>query len=156
MAALCLVLSLPVFSPGTVQARLPAADLEEVGITLPVDARIPLQTVWKDEEGVEVELAQAFGGRPALLLFADYNCRTLCGPIATFTVDALASSGLTGQEYRLVMLGIDPRDGPPEALKMKQERVRDQTVASAATLLSADQATIARVAAAVGYRRARV
>jgi protein SCO1/2 len=86
------------------------------------------------------------------LLFSDYNCRTLCGPIVTSAVDALTHSGLTDQDYRLVMLGIDPRDGPDEAFTMKRERIIDQTVAAAATLLSADQATIGSVADAVGYR----
>jgi protein SCO1 len=150
LVALTFGLSLPVFSCATVQARLAVTDLNEVGITLPPDARIPLQAIWKDEHGVEVQLGQVLAGRPALLLFADYTCRTLCGPIVTFAVDALANSGLT--DYRLIVLGIDPRDGPDAALTMKRERVVNQTVASAATLLSADQATIGRVADAIGYR----
>jgi protein SCO1 len=152
VVALTFGVGLALFSCSTVQARLAVADLDEVSMSLPLDARIPLQTIWKNEEGVEVQLAQALAGRPALLLFADYNCRTLCGPILTFAVDALASSGLTGRDYRLIVLGIDPRDGPNEASTMKLERIVDQTVASAATLLSADQATIGRVADALGYR----
>jgi protein SCO1/2 len=152
LLALTLGLSLSAFSCAGLQARLVVADLDDVGINLPPNARIPLQSTWKNEEGVEVQLAQALAGRPALLVFADYTCRTLCGPIVTFAVDALGNSGLTDRDYRLVMLGIDPRDGATEASTMKRERIVDQTVASAAALLSADQATIGHVADAVGYR----
>jgi protein SCO1/2 len=151
LLALALV-GLPIFCCTPVQAGIAVTDLLEVGIKLPPNARIPLQTIWKDEYGVGSQLGQALAGRPALLVFADYNCRTLCGPVVTFVVDALANSGLTDRDYRLVMLGIDPRDGPNEASTMKRERIVDQTVASAATLLTADQATIGRVADAVGYR----
>jgi protein SCO1/2 len=98
------------------------ADLDEVRIDLPPNPRIPLQTTWKNEEGVEVQLAQALAGRPALLVFADYTCRTLCGPIVTFAGDALANSGLTEGDCRLVMLGIDPRNGPTEASTMRRRR----------------------------------
>jgi protein SCO1 len=144
--------SVPVFWCAPVQAGIAATELADVRIKLPTNAQIPLQTLWKNEEGIEVHLAQALAGRPTLLVFADYNCRTLCGPIVTFVADALAKSGLTDRDYRLVVLGIDPRDGPNEASTMKRERIVDRTVASAATLLSSDQATIERVADAVGYR----
>ncbi len=49
---------------------------------------------------------------PAVVIFADYTCRTLCGPILEFTAAGLGKTGLQpGIDYRLVVIGLDPRDG---------------------------------------------
>ena len=45
-------------------------------------------------------------------VFADYTCRTLCGPIVEFAAAGLAKTGLRpGVDYRLLVIGLDPRDG---------------------------------------------
>src|SRR5689334_16132911 len=68
------------------------SDLQEVGVALPPGARAPMETHWKDESGKSISLAQAMAGRPAVLIFSDYTCTTLCGPILSFVEDALAQS----------------------------------------------------------------
>jgi protein SCO1/2 len=93
-------------------------------------------------------------GRPTLLVFADYTCNTLCSPILTRIGEAMAQSGLPPRGYRLVVLGLDPKDGPRAAARMKQERIADPAVAASAVLLSGDEATVRRAADAVGYRYA--
>ncbi len=49
----------------------------------------------------------------AVLVFADYTCRTLCGPILAFAAGALENTGLTpGRDYHLIVVGIDPKRRP--------------------------------------------
>ena len=111
-----------------------------------------MQSQWKDEHGTMVSLGRTMAGRPAVLIFVDDTCSTLCGPLLNFAVDALGQSGLAPRDYRLLVLGIDPKDGPLEASAMKREQVRDVSVASATNMLTAGRDTINEVSGALGYR----
>jgi protein SCO1/2 len=133
---------------------LVSSDLQKVDVAPVPGSRVPLNTQWKDESGASVTLGDALRRRPALLLFADYTCTTLCGPTLTFVGDALAKSGLNPNEYRLVVLGLDPKDGPQQAAAMKRERISTDAVATAAIFLAGDEATVHEAADSVGYRYA--
>jgi protein SCO1/2 len=131
---------------------LRSSDLQAVEVLPPPGAQTPMEGRWRDEMGAIVTIKQVMAGLPTLLIFADFTCTTLCGPILTFVADALAQSGLPSSGYRLVVLGIDPKDGPREAAALKRDRIADGEVAAAATLLTSDQATIQQTAESVGYR----
>jgi protein SCO1 len=73
-------------------------------------------------------------GRPTILIFADYTCATLCGPILSFVENALATSQLASHDYRPVVLGIDPKDGPREAAAMRRERISGNSTAGRGTI----------------------
>jgi protein SCO1/2 len=152
MKPAALALSLLVWGTSPASAGITASELQEVAVSPPADARIPMQSEWRDEQGLPTTLGEALAGRPALLVFADYTCKTLCGPILGFVVDALGKSGLEPGQYRLIVLGIDPKDGPKDAAALKQNRVSSSGVAAATVMLTADQATIRQVAHALGYR----
>jgi len=152
MKPAALALSLFVLGISPASAGMTASQLQEIAVSPPPEARIPMQSEWRAEVGSSMTLGEALAGRPALLIFADYTCKTLCGPILGFVVDALGKSGLEPGDYRLVVLGLDPKDGPREAAAMKKERIADAAVASATVLLTADEASIRQVAEALGYR----
>jgi protein SCO1/2 len=152
MKPIVLVIGCFLFSSSAAQSGIVTAQLQEIRIAPAPDARVPLESLWQDENGASTSLDDALGGRPTLLIFADYTCNTLCSPILSFVDDALSKSGLTPADYRLVVLGIDPKDGPREATIMKQQRIADDAVASAAIFLTADETTIRGTADAVGYR----
>ena len=64
-----------------------------------------------DENGKPRTLGDAIGNRPAVVVFADYTCKTLCGPILAFAAGGLAKTGLVaGRDFHLVVIGIDPKD----------------------------------------------
>jgi protein SCO1 len=141
------------FTATWAQAGLTVATLDELAFAPPADARLPMQSQWQNEQGSNVRLGEAMGDHPALIIFADFTCRTLCGPILTLAVDALAQSRLLpGTDYRLIVLGLDANDGPAEARKMQREQIPEPAIASASVFLSADETTIRNTAAAVGYR----
>ncbi len=150
---LALVIVLLLALGTAVEAGITSSSLAEIGVAPPANARVPLQTAWRDERGVPRQLGEAIGGRPTLLIFADFTCSTLCGPVLAFAVDALGQSGLQpGSDYRLVVLGLDPKDGPEQATKMKRERIGDGPLTAAVSFLSTEEPIVRQVADALGYR----
>ena len=149
--AAVLVAALLACTAAAAQPGLTDADLGYVDLTPPADARLPMDAPWRDEGGTRVTLAEAMDGRPALVIFADYTCKTLCGPILSIAAGALAAAKLDTSDYRLIALGLNSNDGPAEADAMRRNVV-PVAVAPAARLLTGDAPTIRAAAAAVGYR----
>lgn len=152
MKALALAACFLALSASAARPSLTAAELQDVGLDSPSGARVPIDSQWKSDSGANVSLGAAMAGWPTVLVFADYTCGALCGPVLTFAADALAKSGLAAQDYRFVALGIDPKDGPREASSMKRERIVDEGIASAAVFLTGGEAVIRQTAEAAGYR----
>lgn len=129
-------------------------DLRQVAIDPPVGARLDAARPAIDSAGRSTTFAAAAAGRAAVFVFADYRCRYLCGPALSLTADALSRSGLKpGRDYRLIVLGLDPRDRPADAAAFGAARLSAYPDIERSTrLLVADPATIAGAARALGYR----
>ena len=62
--------------------------LEEVGVTEHLDAKLPLDLEFRDEDGNWVELGTFFDGeRPVILTLNYYRCPMLCGLMLNGVVD---------------------------------------------------------------------
>src|SRR5262249_6335694 len=86
--------------------------------------------------------------------FADYTCHTLCGPILDFAAAGLDHSGLQpGADYRLVVIGLDPKDGRDAARTMRHDHLGGALAQSAVFLIGSD-ATVHAATDALGYRSA--
>jgi protein SCO1/2 len=93
--------------------------------------------------------------RPTVLVFADYTCTNLCGPVVAFVASALVRSGLAADQYRMIVVGLDPKDGAADANRMRHDYLGDDAALNEATRFAiADQATVRRLTAALGYRYA--
>jgi len=134
-------------------ARISPADYSKVGVTLPSNAALPLTGFVTDLDGRQRHLAD-FVSEPTVLVFADYTCRTLCGPILDFVASALEQSGLKpGDQFRLLVIGLDPKDGAEDAAKLRDASIASSTdLYEATSLVTVDQATITSLTAALGYR----
>jgi protein SCO1/2 len=143
-ALLVVVLSFPA------QASLVKQLLNDIGIDPPPGAQLPLDASWQDEHGAELTLRKAIVGKPALVLFADYTCSTLCGPSLAFVASALEKSRLAPGSYHLIVLGLDPKDGPTEAAAFRKAQANVPNLPI--VTLSAPEATVKAATAAVGYR----
>jgi len=98
------------------EAGLTAPAVASVGASPPAGARVPLSVTLLDETGAPQTLQAAIGHTPSVLILADYACQALCGPVLTLAASALAHSGLSaGRDYRLVVIGLDPRKRFSEA-----------------------------------------
>src|SRR5690606_18730609 len=92
-----------------------------VGIEPRPDAQLPLDAVFRDEEGAVVRLGDYFDGeRPVVLIMAYYRCPMLCGLVMEGAVESLKALEYTpGQEYRVLTVSIDARETPELARQKK-------------------------------------
>jgi protein SCO1/2 len=139
-------------------AGLPKADLAGLGIDPPPGARAPLDLRLRDEAGRAATPGGIMAGRPALLLLADYTCRTMCGAATTALADDMGRiEGLrAGRDYAALVVGLDPKDGPAEAAAAKARELAAFPAATAAALpfLSGGEAEVGALTRAIGYRDA--
>jgi protein SCO1 len=151
MLAALLLLGLMLAGPA--RAGLSAAELKAVRVDVAHDARMPLSLRFTDDNGTPRTLGEAIDGTPAVLVFADYTCTNLCGPILAFAAGGLAKSGLKpGKDFHLVVIGLDPRAGPKEARAMAEPRIGANGRLRAATaLLLGTQEPIEAATRAAGY-----
>lgn len=90
------------------------AGLEAVDVTERPDAQAPLDLKFVDEDGMEVALGDFFHpGRPVILNLGYYSCPMLCGLVLNAMVDGMKELEWTpGQEFELITVSIDAREGP--------------------------------------------
>ena len=150
LAALMVACAAPVW------ANFTAKQLASISASPPPDAALPLDLVFRDETNRPITVKNAIDGVPALVIFADYTCRTLCGPIVEFIAAGLGKTGLRpGPDYRLVVIGINPRDGIDTARAMRANHIDPgNPVGQAAIFLSGTDANIHAATKAVGLHYA--
>ena len=138
------------------EAGMTQAALDDLAVEPRLGAALPPGLRFLDEEAQPRTFAEILAGKPAVVVFVDYDCRTLCGPILSFVASGLEQSGLAaGADYRLVAVGLDPKDDLQAARAAKAARVGSGTPLAAATvMLKGEEAAIAAVTAALGYRYA--
>jgi protein SCO1/2 len=80
----------------------------------------------------------------------------LCGPVLAFAVGALEQTGLRpGDDYRLLVAGIDPKDTAASGVAFRNSRIGEDTPLAAATImLNGEQAAVDALTQAAGYRYA--
>jgi protein SCO1/2 len=133
------------------RAAIVQRDLDQVGVRPPPNATLPLDLPLQGEDGSSKALRSWLGATPDVLVLADYTCKTLCGPVISIVSDALSHSGLRpGRDFRLVVVGLDPKDTAPDAVRMKQAQVAPE-VAEASYILRGDADAIADLTSALGF-----
>jgi protein SCO1/2 len=144
-----LVLALVLVSQAAL-AALPPSQLGAAGVTLPRDAVLPLSFAAPDLAGNRRGLGEILAGRPGFVVFADYTCKALCGPALVLLSSALAQSGLVPDSYRLIVIGLDPKDTADDARRMLAAEVPEALRANA-VLLRPDAAVLAAATKAAGF-----
>src|SRR5262249_29165201 len=77
----------------------------------------------------------------------------LCGPVVAFVSLALEKSGLSPDQFRVVVVGLDAKDTADDAERMRQSHIGVQRPINAAiTFVTADEATGSSLTGALGYR----
>lgn len=134
-------------------AGLTAEQLADIGVTPPAGARLPLDAPLSDLDGRATSLGDAIGGRPAVVVFADYECPQLCSPILALAGVALGKSGLqAGKDYRLVVIGFNPKATVADGMRMVDGQIGSASPVGRATVaLMANEPVAARLTSAVGF-----
>lgn len=135
----------------------PPPGLANVSIDQKLDAQVPLDLNFKDEQGNTVKLGDYFhSGRPVVLSLVYYECPMLCSEVLNGESAAIkVLKFLPGKEFELVTVSIDPREKPDLAAKKKQtymERVDRPGTEKGWHFLTGEQPQITALADAVGFR----
>jgi protein SCO1/2 len=138
-----------------VAAGISPQEFDDIGVSVVADAAVPLDAWVIDDSGNRRAMAELIT-RPTVLMFADYTCTTLCGPIVAFVAHALEQSRLrAGDEFGMVVIGLDPKDDASDAARMWREQLAgDAPLFAASAFVTAEQSTVRRITAALGYRYA--
>jgi len=136
----------------------PAPILRQVGIDQKLDAQIPLDLVFRDEQGRAVALREYFGEKPVILSLVYYECPMLCTLILNGLLRSLRALPLTvGKEFTVLTVSFDPREGPELAAAKKQAYVRSYGRPGAEGgwhFLTGEETAIRQLTDAVGFRYA--
>jgi protein SCO1/2 len=108
-------------SVGQTSTTLPPA-LQNVGFEPTLNAQMPGDLSFKDENGKSVKLGDYFGhSKPVLLALVYYGCPMLCNQVEQGVVGALKMLSFNpGRDYDVVFLSFDPRESPDMAAQKKQ------------------------------------
>ena len=140
---------------GAVSTGLPAA-LKSVGIDQKLNEQVPLDAVFKDEQGREVRLGDFFKGKPVVLSLVYYSCPMLCNQVLNGMLSSFRQVTFNaGEQFEVVTVSFDPRETPELAAAKKQTYVKAYNRPSGNAgwhFLTGDEANIKRLTDAVGFR----
>ena len=95
--------------------------LADVGIEQRLDEELPLDLVFRDEAGREVQIGDYFGDRPVILSLVYYECPMLCTMVLNGLVSSLADLDFdVGNEFEVVTVSFNPKDTPDLASRKKR------------------------------------
>jgi len=127
----------------------------QVGIDQRLDSAVALDLPFRDESGKDVMLGDYFGRKPVVLSLVYYQCPMLCTEVLNGMAEAFRSLTFTaGKEFTVVTVSINPRETPDLATQKKEMYVHQYGRPEAASgwhFLTGDEASIEKLAAAVGY-----
>jgi protein SCO1 len=153
----------PLYAPRTydpnqagASSGLPPA-LEKAGIEQKLNEQLPLDAVFKNEDGKEVRLGEYFGKRPIILALVYYECPMLCNEVLNGLTGSLKSLSFdAGKEFDVVAISFDARENDkPELAKNKKEsymkRYGRPGTENGWHFLTGTQEEIDKAASAVGF-----
>ena len=130
--------------------------LENVGIEQRLDAQLPPDLIFRDENGKAVRLGDYFGRKPLILNLVYYNCTMLCGEALAGLSSAMRLIKFdVGNEFDVVTVSFDPRETPEMAAAKKADYVKRYGRAGAAGgwhFLTGQPESINALTKAVGFQ----
>ncbi|HEU5341079.1 SCO family protein [Edaphobacter sp.] len=134
--------------------------LQKVSVAQHLNQPLPLDAQFVDETGKQVKLGDYFGKKPAILSLVYYNCPMLCSEELDGLTSALMMVHLTpGKDFNVIVISIDPSEGPELAAKKKAlyvKRYGRPETAAGWHFLTGQRPAIDAVTKAVGFGYVRV
>jgi protein SCO1/2 len=148
----------PVLDGGAPAADAPPGVLGSIGIDQRLGETVPLDLLFRDENGAAVRLGDLFGGKPVVLALVYYECPMLCTHVLNGLTSALSVLKLdVGREFNVITLSFNPAESHELAAAKKHTYVERYGRAGAAEgwrFLTGDSTAIAALTEAVGFRYA--
>lgn len=152
---LCL---LPIAQPGPVRGaddQVPDI-LRKVGFDQHLNAQVPMDLAFTDENANQVKLGDYFGEKPVILVLAYYRCPMLCTLVLNGVVQGLRDLPFSiGREFNVVTVSFDPRETPDLAAAKKKNYVTSYGRPGASDgwhFLTGKPDAIRRLTETVGFR----
>src|ERR1700676_1091532 len=140
---------------GVTSTTMPA-QLKNVGFDPQLNAQIPLDLPFVDENGSNVQLRDYFKQKAVVLAFVYYGCPMLCNQVEQGVVGSLRMLSFTpGRDYEVVFVGFDPRESPDMAAQKKKsalEHFRRLETASGWHFLTGTKESIDAATKAANFR----
>ncbi len=131
-------------------AALTRRDLAEAGFHLTPGTMLPADAVLRTAAG-ETTLGQALAGRPALLVFTDYRCESLCGLVLDQLAAALATVPLRlGTDYVVLSVALDPAQTQDDAAAFRAAHAGGTDVQKKGLFLTEDARSLELLSSSVG------
>ncbi len=154
----------PLYSPKTydpsqtgVSNGMPTA-LKNVGIEQKLDAQLPLDAQFKDENGNIIKLGDYFNkGRPVILALVYYECPMLCNEVLNGLTGSLKGMSFdAGKDFDVLAISFDARENDkPDLAKNKKAsyvaRYGHEGAENGWHFLTGTQDEIDKVTQAVGF-----
>jgi len=135
--------------------RAPPDLRSQVGFDQALGAQLPLDARLHEADGANLQLHDVLGGKPAVLVPGYYSCINLCSVVRAGVAHAVARSGLTaGSDFAVILLGVDPHEGPADASKAQRSDAAQHLGVDIARwhYLTAAPAVSAAIMRRVGFR----
>jgi protein SCO1/2 len=144
-------------APGGALAQGDKPDpLHDVAFEQRLDAQVPADLSFVDEQGRTVALGDYFGAQPVILQLSYYECPMLCSLVRQGMLDSLKDVTLSvGSDFQVVNVSIDPQETPMMAANAKAAALSSYArdgADGAMHFLTGTQDSIDRLAEAVGFR----
>jgi protein SCO1/2 len=140
---------------GIASTSMPA-QLKNVGFDPQLNAQMPLDLPFVDENGSDVQLRDYFKQKPVVLAFVYYGCPMLCNQVEQGVVGSLRMLSFTpGRDYEVVFVSFDPRESADMAAQKKKstmEHFRRPETASGWHFLTGTKDSIEVATKAANFR----
>lgn len=131
---------------------------KDVGLDQLLDAQVPLDAQFTDENGKIVKIGDYLGKKPIILNMIFYKCAGVCMRELEGLVNLLRNEQMTlhpGTDYEIITVSINPKETPVDASAKKREYIdllRKPEMSNSWHFLTGTDPEIKRLASSVGFR----
>jgi len=129
--------------------------LKKVTIDQKLNEQLPLDAVFKDEQGRDVRLAQFFNDKPVVLSLVYYSCPMLCNQILNGMLGSFRQTSFNvGEQFEVVTVSFDAKEKPELAAAKKRTYIAGYNRPGGDAgwhFLTGDETNIKRLTEAVGF-----
>jgi protein SCO1/2 len=137
-------------------SETPPEALRNVGIDQRLNQQVPLDLSFRNEAGETVTLGSLMRGKPVILSLVYYECPMLCTLVLNGLLGTLKALPFdAGNEFDVITVSFNPKDTAELAAKKKAAYLNEYRRPGAEQgwhFLTGDEASIKRLAEAVGFR----
>lgn len=158
LAAACLAAIVLAAAPLRAQVITTPPILREVSISQNLNAQIPGDLAFRDENGNTVHLGDFFGTKPIVLSLVYFDCPALCTEVLNGELHSMQAISLDlGKDFEAITVSFEPKDTPALA-KAKRDVYAGQYGRPGAAqnwhFLTGDAQSINALTKAVGFHYA--